>query len=156
MDYPTLIAEIKTDPLNRGYASMTADAILSSLRAASSVRVVESRLTELGIIKAVTEATGDPAQGETFMQALEAIGESQSLVKRMLKWLQPGDPGLDMGDPHVRSTLDALVAAGLSAPAVTAIKAVAEVPCSRAEELGISDVGRGHIVSALQLIAGGA
>jgi len=157
--YAVLIPELQDDPLSRGYAGMTDAEALAVRRDANRTRVFEARITELGIIKSITEATGDPANGEGFMQALEAVGAGMPLIKRMLKWLQPGAPGLDMGDPHVRGTLDLLASTpgtGITTAAVAAVKATAEAACSRAEELGIPDVGRGHIKSARELIAGGA
>jgi len=159
VDYDVLIPELHDDPLGRGYVGMSDAEALASLRTTNRTRVFESRITELGIVKAITEATGFAINGEEFMQALEAVGESQPLVKRMIKWLQPGDPGLDMGDPHVRGTLDLLAftpGTGITTAAVAAVKATAEASCSRAEELGIPDVGTGHIKSARELIAGGA
>lgn len=64
----------------------------------------EAFYTELGIIAAFD----DPVAGETLLQTLEAIGNSNAVVKRMLKWIQPGAPGIDFANSAVRANITAL------------------------------------------------
>lgn len=67
-----------------------------------------SRYTELGIIAAFA----DPAAGETVLQTLEALAESNPLLARMLRWLAPGAPGLDFGNAALRAAINAYHEAG--------------------------------------------
>jgi hypothetical protein len=50
--------------------------------------------TELGIMAAFA----NPSDGETLLQTLEVVGQSNPVVKRMLKWIQPGAIGIDFGN----------------------------------------------------------
>lgn len=92
-------------------------------------QVVTGRLfTELGIIAAFT----DPAVGEDALQRLEATaasGPEHALLARMLRWLAPGMPGLDFGNPALRAAITAYAAAGvLSDVQRDTILALGQVP----------------------------
>lgn len=64
---------------------------------------------ELGVL----DLFEDPEDGETVMQKLEAVAQSNALVARALKWMQPLAPGLPIGKVSVRTMLDQLHAAGV-------------------------------------------
>ncbi len=69
----------------------------------------DSFYTELGIMAAFSS----PTDGETLLQTLETVGESNAVIKRMLKWIQPGAIGIDFGNSAVRSMISTLQAANI-------------------------------------------
>lgn len=54
-----------------------------------------------------------PTMAEGILQVLEAVSESNAVVKRALKWLEPSQGGLDLGSVHVRSMVEQLQQGGL-------------------------------------------
>lgn len=77
----------------------------------------------------ILAAFPDPADGEAALQALEAIGEQNPVVKRALSWMAPGAPGLDIASLTTQGMLDQLRAAELLTEAqVNTIKGLALVP----------------------------
>ncbi|TWU22468.1 hypothetical protein Pla52o_35240 [Novipirellula galeiformis] len=85
----------------------------------------ETRATELTIISLYA----NPMDGENVMQQIEAVAESNSLVKRMLKWMQPDSDGLDVGDTRTRDMLTLPIESGgigLTAEQARPILAAAE------------------------------
>ena len=69
---------------------------------------VETRLTELSILNIYT----DPEDAEAVLSQVETVSNANPVVRRVLKWLQPGAPGVDFGDARVRSLLTAPVSRG--------------------------------------------
>ena len=72
----------------------------------------------------------NPEDAETALQTIEAVGKANPIVGRVLKWLQPGAPGIDLGDARVRGLLVAPVQAGgvgLTAELARPLLAAAEV-----------------------------
>lgn len=61
-------------------------------------------------------ATLGPTMAEGILQALEAAGQANPVVKRALKWLEPAQGGLDLGSPHVRGMIAQLAAADVLTP----------------------------------------
>jgi hypothetical protein len=120
---------IAADPDAKAKAD-AGDDIATALRStelAPSV-VQEYWVTERGIFAAFA----DPIEGETVLQTLEAVAQSESLfapiIKRALKWLTPSNGGINVGHPGLRILLDQLVAAKVfSSDQVGTIKALAEV-----------------------------
>lgn len=95
----------------------------------------EHRLTELSILSLYS----DPANAETVLQTIENVAKANPVVNRVLKWLQPGAPGVDVGDARVRALLTAPVQAGgvgLSQELARPMLAAAEV----APEISGADV----------------
>ena len=84
--------------------------------------VPESFFTELSILSAFA----NPMDAEVCLQKLEAVAESNAILKRILKWIAPGAKGLDFGNASVRGQLDALQAAGV----------LTETECSTLKSLG--------------------
>jgi hypothetical protein len=81
--------------------------------------------------RGILAAFADPAHGEAFLQGLEAAGQTNPIVRRMVKWLGPGASGIDVGLPATRAMLDLLVAgSAVTAEAAATVKALAEAPQS--------------------------
>lgn len=86
----------------------------------------ETRVTELSILSLYA----DPSQAETVLQTIETVAQGNPVVNRVLKWLQPGAPGVDVGDSRVRTLLTTPVnqgGVGLSAELARPLLAAAEV-----------------------------
>jgi len=95
----------------------------------------EHRLTELSILSLYP----NPANAETVLQTIETVAKVNPVVNRVLKWLQPGAPGVDVGDSRVRGLLTASVQSGgvgLSQALARPMLAAAEV----APEISGADV----------------
>jgi hypothetical protein len=118
---------IEFDPEARKLAeSGAADLCAARCRAIAPKETRETLLTELSILR----LSADPIAAETILQTMEAIAEQNPLLKRALKWMQPGAPGLDFGNPVVRSMLTMPVeqgGVGLSAEQARPLLAAAEV-----------------------------
>jgi hypothetical protein len=93
-----------------------------------------------------------PEAAEAILQALEAAGEVNPVVKRALSWLKPPSDGIDLGDASTRGVLDALVTATvLTAEQVAALKGLAETTMSLVEAAGLGSVHLGDIQNARAL-----
>lgn len=106
--------------------SGAADLCAARCRAIAAKVTQETRVTELTILSLYA----NPIDGETVMQTIETVAESNPVVRRILKWLQPNAPGVDMGDSRVRKLLVAPVQAGgvgLSEEQARPLLAAAEV-----------------------------
>lgn len=68
-----------------------------------------TRLTERGLLKLFT----DPAAGEACLEKIEAAAAVNPLVQRIIGWVKPPADGIDLGDSDIRSSIDALCAAGV-------------------------------------------
>ena len=102
--------ELRT--LVRGNINNPADDVAAAALATSLMpkQIVEGSLyTELGIIAAFS----NPADAEVVLQTLEAAALTNPLLARMLRWLAPGMPGLDFGNPALRAALNGYQAAGV-------------------------------------------
>ena len=130
-----LTEELATDPLGMGYATMTDGELEATLNAKTRTRLVS---TQIGF-GAVMSALGASA-GAALLDTLEVAAISNSPVKWAMRLLAADN--LDIGNPATRAQIDALAAAGVMTTAqATILKALAEQPCSRAEELGVNAVG---------------
>ena len=98
---------------------------------------LQSRLiTERGVISAL-----GPVDGEELLAGLEAFAAAtlppehplaahHAGIKRVIGWLKPPADGVDLGDPLTQQLLDTMVAlgvAGVTAPRVAALRALATV-----------------------------
>jgi hypothetical protein len=97
------------------------------ISAALPPTIGEYMLTERGVFKAFA----NPADAETVMQTLEAVAAANPadvpigpVVKRALKWMQPNNGGVDVGNAALRQVLDGILQPSHAAT----IKALAEVP----------------------------
>ena len=85
-----------------------------------------ARITELSILSLY----GNPVDAVTVLKTIETVAASNPVVGYVLKWLQPGAPGVDVGDLRVRQLLVAPVQSGgigLSAELARPLLAAAEV-----------------------------
>lgn len=155
MDIDSFNTELLTDPEELGYAGKTDEQLWTLVSTKDRPKLVETRMTELGIFALLAD---NPAAAETLLQTLEGFAEldpgvapQAPLVKRMIKWLQPGTlEGLDMGNPALLAVLDELVAAnvitGDAAAAVTAIRNHCTRMVSRLDEINCSDANKKEFI----------
>lgn len=61
----------------------------------------EVRATELTLLWLYAS----PAAAEAVLQQIESVAVANPVVARVVKWLQPGAPGIDLGDARVRFLL---------------------------------------------------
>jgi hypothetical protein len=124
-------ARAASDPV---FASMLAVRDDNGMAAALSVgrtKLVETMLTERGVMSALGIVDGETALSslETFAASTPSDPDLVAVhpgIKRMLGWLKT--TGVDVGNPLTRSLLDLLASkAVLTAAAVTALKALAVV-----------------------------
>lgn len=124
-----LKALIASDPQAKALAETgAADLCAARCRAIAPKVTTERKLTELEILSLYS----NPADGEAVMQQIEraAANASAPLVKRVLKWIQPGAPGVDVGNAQVRQLLTTPVnqgGAGLTANQARPMLAAAEI-----------------------------
>lgn len=85
-----------------------ADLCAARCRAIAPKVTQVTRVTELTILSLYA----NPVDGETVLQTIETVAQSNAVVKRILPWLQPGSDGLDIGDARVRQLLVAPVQSG--------------------------------------------
>jgi len=125
MNAQVLIAELRDDPLGRGYAGMSDDEAGASLSAADRDITVSHTITRLtlncfGLIRANAMWAGLVAANGQVAYSLE-------------------NGGLNVNDADVQATLAALVAADVLTQAeAAALIALANRTVCRAEELGIA------------------
>lgn len=144
MDYQALATEITTGPLAAeltGKSDVEMAAILNDqrfTRVASRFVTARTILAELGAV-----------QGATVLDKLEAAAAVSSPVKWMMRFLQT-DGGVDIGHPQTSAAIDGLVAGEiLTASEGAALQALAVVPASRAEILGLGTVTYSDVSRAL-------
>jgi|GEM_PF-4834661 len=149
--YQVLTAEIRDDPLGRGYANLSAQEAADSLNARNRTRVVP-----LSFVNAKTlYARLGAAVAEMIIQKLEAGAASDSplapILKRACQWIRPSEQGIDVGNPVTRTMVDALTGGLLTEDEARLLKGLAEESVSRAEELGLPYVGGHHVEYARTL-----
>jgi hypothetical protein len=99
---------------------------------AARCRVIASKVTQSTMVSelSILNLYPNPADAETVLQTIEAVAKANPVVNRVLKWLQPGAPGIDIGDTRVRQLLTAPVQSGgvgLSTELARPLLAAAEV-----------------------------
>lgn len=124
-----LTEELANDPLGVGYAGMTHEQIVSSLNAPTRKQLVPTEIGNGAILETIGLAAGN---------ALLDVIQAQPDFRHVRPLLEQGRIRVDSA--LVRATLDSLVPAVLTQAQVDSLKALAEKPCSRAEELGIGRV----------------
>lgn len=148
MDYQILTPELRDDPENIGYAGMSDDAAAAALNLRTRTRTVTTFATWRKML-----ADLGPTVTATVKAKVEAAAEANPAVALALDMLSEyGDGGgLDIGHANTRAVIDSLAAGGvLTLDESTAIKAMAEQPCSRADELGLPAIDAAHVQSARQ------
>lgn len=144
MNIKNLRVEITTDPLSRGYASMTDEEIAISLN--------EENRSILRPI-ASTELLAWSAPGRLFKikSAIEngASDEIKSIAEAAYLLVTRDSTSLDLSLPDRMLFLDSLVSAGIfSAEDRTSLISIATQPVSRGFEVGIGFVRPGEVSQA--------
>jgi hypothetical protein len=112
-------------------------------------RVVSHLIAELGILAAYP----NPADAITVLSTIDLVAGTNPVVALAKKWIQPGAPGIDIGDPRTRGMLTALThqgGLGLSAELAAPLLALAERPA----EITARDVRAAFGAQQLALLAG--
>lgn len=151
MDTDRLIQEIKTDPLNRGYATMDDAALWESFSTKDrpKFRILNSRQllewsAENGRYMKLENAAANVALGD----------ELRSVVKAAIKLLDRPDTELDLSLPSHVNLMGALVLAGVfSSDDQASLQQLATLNISRAEEIGCEDLTYGLLSYTKQLLA---
>ena len=122
------------------FAALVAARNDTAVAAALSVgrtRLQSRLITERGVISAL-----GPIEGESLLQGLEGFAAAtlppehplaahHAGIKRVIGWLRPPSEGVDIGDPLTQQLLGTMVAlgvAGVTAPRVAALLALAAQP----------------------------
>lgn len=149
--YAVLVPELTADPLARGYAGMTDAQRLASLTAKDRSKLAPMRLGAFnqflmgaGLLKGIRG-------GQDHADA----AVSSICIGLMLQFQGNADRMIDPADPKTGGMIDALIAAGIATGGhKAAFLTACGVPCSRAEELGLSNLGLGHMASARSMMGG--
>lgn len=110
------------------------DTAIAAALSTGRTRLVSRLITERGVISAL-----GPVDGEALLAGLEAFAAAalppehplavhHAGIKRVIGWLRPPSEGVDIGDPLTQQLLGTMVAlgvAGVTAPRVTALLALA-------------------------------
>lgn len=147
----TLAEELATDPLGRGYAAMSDEAVAASLMEPNRPR---ARLVPRGDMRQRFDNLAD-ADGVPVWETIEAHkGDNDALGIACRAALRlrdaPGDyPPIDVAAPMFAAQLAALVAGGvLTQEQAEGITAMGVELVSRAEELGLGRVKPGYVAAA--------
>ena len=122
----TLRDELEQDPLGIGYAAMTNAEIETSLNAKTRYRLQTTNIGE-GTILATLGLTA----GNAFLDVIDAHPDFRHVKKIVAR----GE--FDMSAAVSQAGVQGMVPAVLTQAQADALKALAQVPCSRAEELGV-------------------
>lgn len=143
--YDTLVLELRDDPLGIGYAGMGVKEVFASLHA--PVRPVPVRTMSRGSFLA------------TVAPLVIRLDDKEPAIQKrweiLMLMLTGGDDTIDVSRPQIQGLLDVAVADKVMLPEErAALTRAGSRTVSRAEELGIPQVGDGHVESALKLIGG--
>lgn len=149
--YDTLVPELQNDPLGRGYAGMTDAGRLASLTVLDRSRLGTMRL---GVFNQFLMGRG-LLKGIRAGQDHADAAVSSICIGLMLQFQGNADRVIDPADAATIGMVDALVAADIATAAdKDAFLTACSLPCSRADELGLSKLGLGHMASARTLMGG--
>jgi len=146
-EYAILVAELRDDPLGRGYARMTDEQAAASLNETNRTRIVKRFVSWRGVATVL-----DDTEYAAVKTAVQQLAQSSERVADMLKMLElPCDEsgttgGLDFGCDQVRGMIDVLP--GVDDAVKAKLRALGEETISRAAELGLPKLRPGHIESA--------
>lgn len=110
-----------------------------------NAKVIDS-VTERFVTDRTLYAELGPELAETILTKM--AGADNPMVTRALRWIETRD-GLDVGHPTARAMLDLLEQSGLfTEQEALAIKAMAAIKISRADQLGLGWVYPGDVIRA--------
>lgn len=158
MDIDALVAELRDDPLQRGYAEMSALEAAASLSAVNRSRrrlvpnwEIKRAVIEMGrwgVIVLAAQGAGEPAPPY----------EVRALAINVGDWIDDRTGQIqhtDMDRPSAQAMLTALVQSTLlSQEQADSLAALADETVSRATELGLPLVEEKHVRDARSLING--
>lgn len=151
MDINGFQAEVKFDPLGRGYSGMNDQQLWDSLQALD-----RSKTVPLGSRTLLEWAAYNSRYQKLENAANDAnTGDAvRSICKAALKILDRADTELDLRYPEHMTLLDGLVASGvLSSEDKDSLVAASTVMVSRAEEINCKDMDFNYMVYLRGLIA---
>lgn len=154
--YSTLVAELQSDPLARGYPGTSDAQRLASLTSPDRTRSRRVGSLELLVWGGLGGRLAKVRRAANALDPYQSIGiPGQSAAIAADAMMSRPDSGFDRSSAAQVAIVDALVASGvLSAEDKASLLALAVEPCSRADELGLSGLDAGHLVSARQLMGG--
>ncbi len=137
--------ELKSDPLGRGYATMTDEQVASDLNTVYRTRIVPIASTELLAWSGggADDATGTASRYERIEDAAtnHASPTVRGVAKAALRLIERDNTLLDLNLPDRQAMLDALVSGGVITTAEKDdLYAIATESVSRAAELGLGRV----------------
>jgi len=150
-EYAVLTNELRTDPLNLGYSSMS-DQQVAEVMNDKRYNVPTQRFITWRAIAAVL----NDAEYAAVKAALNQLAQASPKVADMIPFLSQatGDDGtgggIDFGNAGVRAMIQALP--GIGEATKQKLLALGERPASRAEILGLPQVYPGHVESARNMI----
>lgn len=151
--YAVLVPELRDDPAGLGYAGKTDAQRLALLTGATRTRPAPMRLstfTQFLMSRALLRRVRDAEANAALPDAVRDICYGLLLLIQ-----SAADRVIDPADPATVAMIGALVAAGVvSADDRAAFLAAAVEPCSRADQLGLVNLGLGHMASARAQIGG--
>lgn len=154
--YPALVAELTGDPLGVGYASMSDAERLASLTAPTRSRPRRLASIEMFVWGGQAGRAARVRKAAMMLPPYDSLPD-EALAPAIIAdaILSRDDAGFDPADPEHVGMIDALVTASvLTAGDKDALMARASEPCSRADELGLANLGRGHMATARQMTGG--
>jgi len=134
-----------SDPEFAALVAARNDTAVAAALSVGRTRLQSRLITERGVISAL-----GPVDGEALLAGLEAFAASTLAdehplkaahpgIKRVIGWLKAPSEGVDIGDPLTQQLLDTMVAlgvAGVTAPRVAALRALATQP----ETISVAEV----------------
>lgn len=150
--YTILVPELQADPEQIGYASLSHAEVAEAINARTRTKPRDCPMGELcgWLIQTGIIDTCEAVQGGDQLPA-----EARGLARKVTRIF--GNPHLSVVDP---TSLTAVAGGLLQAQIIdetlhAQALALASEPCSRAEQIGLPEVGAGHIESAREMIGGG-
>ena len=150
--FNTLVEELRSDPLDRGYEEMTNLQVVASLNTAN--RNVYKKLTSLQLLSwAAENGRLDKLVVGSTNQSLTS--RLRSICRAAVLLIERFDAGLDLTSQEHSSLLTEVVLTGvLSNDDATSLATLATEIVSRGIELGLREVGMGDVVNARKVING--
>lgn len=149
--YAVLVPELRDDPAGLGYAGKPDAERLALLTAKTRARPAPMRL---GVFNQFLMARG-LLKGIRAGQEHADATVASVCIGLMLQFQGNADKSIDPADPATLALVDVLLAAGIASAAdKAAFLAAAVEPCSRADQLGLTNLGLGHLRSARDQIGG--
>lgn len=143
--YNVLKVELQTDPQALGYSAFLPNIegkVEALLNAKTFTQIAPRMVTARAIL-------AECAGGAVILDKLEAFAPNSSTIKWAVIFLKQ-DAGIDVGNAATQGMITQLVQGSvLTTGEGASLKALASIPCSRAEVLGLGVVTSSNITGAL-------